>query len=88
MKRSIHIAFGALLSVSTLVGLGFSGQATAGVGDAIIKASTEGAEVDGVFIAGIGDAVLKLDKQECLPNAFGKCDIFGRKRDDGARGRT
>ena len=83
MQNSIHIAFGALLSLGILGGLGFSERAEAGVGDAIIKASSEGAEVDSVYIAGIGDAVLKLSKRECMPNAFGKCDIFGRKRDVG-----
>jgi hypothetical protein len=69
-----------LIAIAALMA---SVAANAGVGDIKIKASSEGSEVDGIYIAGVGDAVLVLDKRECLPNAFGKCDIFGRKRDVG-----
>lgn len=31
----------------------------------------------------MGDVVLRLDLKENLPNAFGRADIYGRKRDRG-----
>lgn len=68
---------------SIIAALAASFSISAGVDDIKIKASTEGSELDGTYVAGIGDALLILNKQECLPNVIGKCDIFGRKRDVG-----
>lgn len=31
----------------------------------------------------VGDVMLRVDRTECLPNVFGKCDIFGRTRTRG-----
>lgn len=36
-----------------------------------------------VMTAGIGDQVLRINRSEDLPNAFGRADLFGRKRDAG-----
>lgn len=44
---------------------------------------TGGVEIDGVTIAGVGDTVLEIKKEESMPNAFGKADIYGRKRPTG-----
>lgn len=33
--------------------------------------------------AGVGDVMLRIEKTKCLPNAFGKCDIFGRTTSEG-----
>lgn len=35
------------------------------------------------LLAGIGDVVLHVDKDRCLKNAFGKCDIFKRRTNEG-----
>jgi hypothetical protein len=39
--------------------------------------------VQTVMTAGIGDQVLRINRSEDLPNAFGRADLFGRKRDAG-----
>ena len=39
--------------------------------------------VQTLMTAGIGDQVLRTDRSEDLPNAFGRADLFGRKRDAG-----
>jgi hypothetical protein len=39
--------------------------------------------VQTLMTAGIGDQVLRIDRSEDLPNAFGRADLFGRKRDAG-----
>jgi hypothetical protein len=36
-----------------------------------------------LMTAGIGDQVVRIDRSEDLPNAFGRADLFGRKRDAG-----
>lgn len=36
-----------------------------------------------LMTAGIGDQVLRINRSEDLPNAFGRADLFGRKRDAG-----
>ncbi len=35
------------------------------------------------LVAGVGDAVVRIEKREKLKNAFGKNDIFGRKKTTG-----
>ena len=44
---------------------------------------TSGSNFKGNIIAGKGDVVLEVIRQENMPNAFGKADLFGRKRDVG-----
>ncbi|MDP3738633.1 MAG: hypothetical protein Q8R02_14655 [Hyphomonadaceae bacterium] len=34
-------------------------------------------------VVSVGDVMLRVDVKESLPNAFGKADIFGRKRNKG-----
>ena len=47
------------------------------------KVRTSGSTFKGNIMAGKGDVVLEVIRQEDMPNAFGKADLFGRKRDVG-----
>ena len=44
---------------------------------------TGGVEIGGVMVAGVGDTILEVKKEESMPNAFGKADVYGRKRATG-----
>lgn len=51
------------------------------------RVSSDGIQIaEGQYIAGVGDAVLEVVRQESLPNAFGRADIFGRTRPTGTVG--
>ena len=47
------------------------------------RVNTGGSEVGGILLAGLGDTLLEIKKEESMPNAYGKADIFGRKRATG-----
>lgn len=47
------------------------------------RVNAGGSEVGGILIAGLGDTLLEIKKEESMPNAYGKADIFGRKRATG-----
>ena len=47
------------------------------------KVTTAGTTSSGNIIAGIGDIAYKVIKQEDMPNAFGRADVFGRKINTG-----
>ena len=65
-----------IITLSTLI-------VSCGSIDQSTKVRTSGSTFKGNIIAGKGDVVLEVIRQEDMPNAFGKADLFGRKRDVG-----
>jgi len=48
-----------------------------------VQEHSEADRAPGVAYASVGDVVLRVEKTDDLPNAFGRADLFGRKRDRG-----